>query len=75
MFLGGSGGGGGGQKILKIRSPEMPFPAIWALIFSAKIAIDDDLFINLTKQNYITLIQKNSKFVTVSLNVRAHQHT
>jgi hypothetical protein len=35
------------QKILKTGTPEMPFPAIWALIFSAKIAIDDDLIINL----------------------------
>ena len=34
-------------KILKTGTPEMPFPANWALIFSAKIAIDDDLIINL----------------------------
>ncbi len=37
------------QKILKTRIPEMPFPAIWAFIFSPKIAIGDDLIINLNK--------------------------
>ena len=48
-FLGGMGACTPPQKILKTRTPEMPFPAIWALIFSAKIAIGDDLIINLNK--------------------------
>ncbi len=43
-------GGCGGmppQKILKTGTPETPFPAIWAMIFSEKIAIDNDLIISL----------------------------
>ncbi len=44
--LGGSGGMPP-QKILKTGTPETPFPAIWAMILSAKIEIDNDLIINL----------------------------
>ena len=60
------GGGHAPQKILKTRTPEMPFPVIWEVIFSAKIAIDDDLIINLEKHNWtaIELIGIPSEVIT-----------